>query len=180
MTRYISILRGINVGGKRKILMAELKLLFQKLGYLNISTYIQSGNVIFDLEEKSEVKKIENDIQEAILKTFKFEVPVIIRSVDELKQITSINPFIDKDDPDSLYLTFLKDIPEKDTIEKINKYSFPPDKFILSGKDVFISCSEKYSDSKLSNTFFEKHLKVAATTRNWKTVNKLYEIATIS
>ena len=63
--------------------MAELKLLFQKLAYLNISTYIQSGNIIFDVEEKSQVKKIEDNIQKAIFETYQFEVPVIIRSVDE-------------------------------------------------------------------------------------------------
>lgn len=177
-TRYISILRGINVGGKRKILMADLRQLFEKLGYSNIITYIQSGNVIFDYERNAEAKKLEDEIQRIISKTYGFDVPVIVRTVDEIKHSISNNPFLDANEIERLHLTFLKEAPDRINLEQINEYSFPTDDFKIIGKEVFIFCSGKYSDSKLTNTFFEKKLKVSATTRNWKTVNKLFEIAT--
>ena len=172
------MLRGINVGGKRKILMADLRQLFEKLGYSNISTYIQSGNVIFDYDRIVEAKELEEKIQEAIFDTYGFEVPVIIRSVNEIEHSILNNPFLDSNEIERLYLTFLKETPNTINLEKINEYNSPTDNFKIMDKDVFISCSGKYSDSKLTNTFFEKKLKVTATTRNWKTVNKLFQIAT--
>lgn len=178
MTRYISILRGINVGGKRKILMADLRQLFKKLGFSNTTSYIQSGNIIFDYEKNVEVKELEDKIQEAIFKAYGFEVPVIIRSVNEIEHSISNNPFLNSNEIERLHLTFLKETPDTINLEQINEYNFPSDDFNIMGKNVFIYCSEKYSDSKLTNTFFEKKLKVTATTRNWKTVNKLFEIAT--
>ena len=172
------MLRGINVGGKRKIRMADLRQLFEKLGYSNISTYIQSGNVIFDYDRIVEAKELEEKIQEAIFDTYGFEVPVIIRSVNEIEHSILNNPFLDSNEIERLYLTFLKETPNTINLEKINEYNSPTDNFKIMDKDVFISCSGKYSDSKLTNTFFEKKLKVTATTRNWKTVNKLFQIAT--
>jgi len=176
MTKHISILRGINVGGKRKILMADLKELYAKLGYKNIVSYIQSGNVIFDAKEKDQ-SKIEEKIYKAIKKVYDFEVPVVVRSAEEIEQIISNNPFTKKSEDESLHLTFLKEIPSEEHLEKIATYNYPPDKYKIEGKDVFIFCVGKYHKSKLTNNFFEKKLKVGATTRNWKTVNKLLELS---
>lgn len=178
MTRYISILRGINVGGRRKILMTDLRDVYQKLGFINITTYIQSGNVIFDCKKAVEAKKLEDKIQKAIFDTYGFEVPVIIRSVNEIEHSILNNPFLGSNEIERLHLTFLKETPDTINLEQINEYSFAFDDFKIMDKNVFIYCSGKYSDSKLTNTFFEKKLKVSATTRNWKTVNKLFEIAT--
>lgn len=178
MTRYIAILRGINVGGKRKILMSELKGMFEKLGYLRVSTYIQSGNVIFDTREVEDCHALADGIENEILKRFGHDVPVIVRTVGELEQAISRNPFL-KDQPDikSLFLTFLQDVPSPQKREEVEKYSFPPDDFRITGKEVFGFCPGKYSDSKLTNAFFENKLGIRATTRNWKTVTKLFELA---
>ena len=176
MTKHISILRGINVGGKRKILMADLKKLYAKLGFKNVISYIQSGNVIFEAKENDQAK-IEAKIYKAIKKAYDFEVPVVVRSAEEIAQIISNNPFTSKSEEESLHLTFLKEIPLDGNLEKIATYDYPPDKFKIVGKDVYIFCVGKYHKSKLTNNFFEKKLKVGATTRNWKTVNKLLELS---
>ena len=175
--RYIAILRGINVGGNRKVPMAELKAACQKASFQNVRTYIQSGNVIFDAEEQ-EPSGLEVKIQEIIAETFGFDVPVIVRSVEEWFESINNNPFWkEKDaDIDRLHLTFLKDLPTQEKLEKIKTIIFPPDKFEIIGKDVFVFCSAGYSDSKLTNSFFESKLKIPATTRNWKTVMKLNEL----
>lgn len=179
MTKYIAILRGINVGGKRKILMADLKELFSKLGFSYIETYIQSGNVIFNMKTKEDNLILANKIEQSILKNFKFEVPVIVRSVDEFKDVISKNIFAKEKETDieRLHLTFLKEVPETEKSEKIKSYNYYPDNFKIIGKNVFVYCSGKYSDSKLTNSFFENKLQVSATTRNWKTVLKLSELS---
>jgi len=177
MAKCISILRGINVGGNRKILMKDLKCLFEKLGFSKVETYIQSGNVIFDADEK-ETSGLERKIQEIITETFGFDVPVIVRTTDEIAESIANNPFWkEKDaDIDRLHLTFLKEVPTPEKLEKIKTIIFPPDKFEIIGKDVFVFCSAGYSDSKLTNSFFESKLGIQTTTRNWKTVMKLHEM----
>ena len=177
MSKLISILRGINVGGKRKILMADLRDLYEKLGFKNPQTYIQSGNVIFDYTGKKKIADIESMIYKAIQKTYDFEVPVIVRTVEEITDAYNNNPFATKEtEVERLHLTFLKEVPTAENIEKINTYDYTPDKFEIIGKEAYIYCEGKYHKSKLTNNFFEKKLKVATTTRNWKTMKKLLEL----
>ena len=180
MARYISILRGINVGGNRKILMADLKSLFGKLGFSNVQTFIQSGNVIFEAEELK-TSDLELRIQEVIAETFDFDIPVIVRSAEEMAESIANNPFWKEKDPDidRLHLTFLKELPAPERLDKLIGMEFRPDRFQIIGKDAFIFCSGGYSDSKLTNQFFESKLGVSATTRNWKTVMKLYALSNI-
>ncbi|MCC9138964.1 DUF1697 domain-containing protein [Pontibacter silvestris] len=176
MNRKIAILRGINVGGKRKILMTELKSLCDNLGWENVGTYIQSGNLIFTSNKTN--TELENNLEKAITENFGFDVPVIVRSSKELQTSIDKNPFFDGDaNIDQLHLTFLKEKPITENNEKTLTYNYEPDKFKIDGKDVFIFCSGKYHQSKLTNNFFENKLKVGATTRNWKTVLKLYELS---
>ncbi len=179
MAKYISILRGINVGGNRKILMVDLKNLFLKLGFSNIQTYIQSGNVIFDSDKNESDSELELLIQEAINETFHFDVPVIVKTIDELAESIANNPFWKEKnaDIDRLHLTFLKEMPAQEKLMKIVNHVFSPDNFQVVGKDVFVYCSTGYSDSKLTNQFFESKLGTTATTRNWKTVIKLHELS---
>jgi len=176
MNRKIGILRGINVGGKRKILMADLKSICEKLGLKNVTTYIQSGNLIFNSDKTN--SELENDLERAITDKYGFDVPVIVRAEIELKNSISNNPFFEKGaDIKQLHLTFLKEKPNKENIEKILTFNYEPDKFKIDDKDAFIFCAGKYHESKLTNNFFEKQLKVGATTRNWKTVMKLSELS---
>lgn len=176
MKNKIAILRGINVGGRRKILMADLKSLCEKLGWKDLKSYIQSGNLIFNSTKQN--SELELELETAIGENYGFDVPVIVRDSEELQTSISNNPFY-RDDADinQLYLTFLKHSPDAENVRNLAKMSYKPDKFEIMDKDVFVFCEGKYHQSKLSNAFFEKKLGVGATTRNWKTVLKLVELA---
>lgn len=173
------MLRGINVSGQKKILMIDLKELYEKLGFKKVRTYIQSGNVIFETQSKLSQEQIAERIKSAIFNKYKFDVPVLVKSLNEVQNTLITNPFIKEENVihDRIYVTFLTELPKNNELEKIKTLDCSPDKFIIINKEVFLYCPNKYGESKLSNNFFENKLKVSATTRNWKTVNKLVEIA---
>jgi len=177
--KKIAILRGINVSGQKKINMADLKLLFENLGFTKVETYIQSGNVVFESKVSDETKLIQ-DIEEAITKRYGFEVPVLIRSHEDIKRVIEDCPFGEIDlaeDGTKVLLTMLADMPEKDNTENLMTYVKTPEQLIVTQKNIYIYCPNGYGKSKLSNVFIENKLKVQATTRNWKTVEKLFKIS---
>ncbi|HLK27840.1 MAG TPA: DUF1697 domain-containing protein [Puia sp.] len=176
MSIYISILRGINVSGSKMIKMDTLKKIYEDAGFKNAQTYIQSGNVVFQ-SKKSSHAALEEKIAEAILKSTKFEVPVLVKDPDELKEVFNKNPFLlkRKEDINFLHVTFLSDIPTKENIERI-KGEYAPDEFVISGKNIYLFCPNGYGKTKLHNNFFESKLKLSATTRNWKTIAELINI----
>lgn len=182
MQTFISILRGINVSGQKKILMDDLKSLYDHLQFKDVKTYIQSGNVIFKSDEKLSDAELAKKIEDEIFKKYKFQVPVIIRSEDEMEKIISANPFLKEKniDPKKLHVTFLSKIPGKENIEQLEGMDFLPDRFKVSAKEIYLYVPNGYGETKISNTFFEKKLKVNATTRNWNTVNKLSEMTSVS
>jgi uncharacterized protein (DUF1697 family) len=182
MTTFISMLRGINVSGQKQIRMADLKALYEGLGFGNVFTYIQSGNVIFNTDLNITAQKLSAKIANAILEKYGFNVPVIIRTAHEIREVITANPFqqLKGHLPEKLYVTFLEEKPQSAIIEKINHFDFLPDKFIIIESEIYLDCAAGYGTTKLSNTFFENKLKVRATTRNWNTVNKLLELATYS
>jgi uncharacterized protein (DUF1697 family) len=175
MPKFISILRGINVGGSRSIPMAELKTLYEALNFKRVTTYIQSGNVIFKCDEVAGLSlRIENKIRER----YNYEVPVILRTLDEMKEILKRNPYIKEEGihQDKLHVTFLKEYPHPELIDKIKTNGYENDRFVVEANEVFLYCPNGYGRTKLTNSFFESKLKVVATTRNWNTVNKLVEL----
>ena len=178
MTKYISILRGINVGTGRKVPMADLKKICENMGLQNVQTYIQSGNILFELANPETILVLENRLQQAFSGTFGFDIPVIIRSAKEWAESISQNPFLKEEnlDIERLHLTCLKELPSPELVEKIRLFQFLPDRYEVIGRDVFIFCAAGYGTSKLVNSFFESKLKTSATTRNWKTVVKLNEM----
>lgn len=179
METFISILRGINVSGQKKILMADLKALYESLGLSDITTYIQSGNVIFKTSTGSSDQDLAQRIEQAISAKYAFEVPVIVRRREELETVLRVNPFLKDDhtDLEKLHVTFLSQVPDEAHWERLAGVAYPPDQFTLIGNDVFLYCPVSYGNTKLSNQFFESKLKVTATTRNWKTINQLVELA---
>jgi uncharacterized protein (DUF1697 family) len=181
MPTYISILRGINVGGQKKIQMEELKVLYERLDFEEVTTFIQSGNVIFKTEHHYQSSVLSEKIEKAIEEKYHFYVPVIIRNKDEIQLILSSNPFLKESsvNREKLHVTFLDKEPASEKIAAIHKYDFPPDRFHIKGKEVYLFCSNGYGNTKLSNNFFEKKLLVRATTRNWNTVVKLSELTNL-
>ncbi len=176
--RYVSILRGINVGGKRKILMADLADLFRELGFSDIVTYIQSGNVIFTCEAR-DIPMLETTISDAIRHKYGWVVPVMVRTTSQIQNCLNNNHFETTENMEDkhLYVTFLQRTPDTDLIASIHHEDFLPDRFQIVDNHVYGYCHGKYSESKLTNQFFEQKLKVAATTRNWITVKKLVELS---
>ena len=178
MTKYISILRGINVGSGRKVPMADLKKLCENMGLQKVQTYIQSGNVVFELSQPESVSELETRLQKAFTEAFRFDIPVLVRTAEEWAESIAQNPFLKEEnvDIDRLHLTCLKELPATVLLEKIRTIQYPPDRYEIIGRDVFIFCAAGYGTSKLVNSFFESKLKTPATTRNWKTVMKLHEM----
>jgi len=179
MATFISILRGINVSGQKKILMVDLKALYKKLGFENVQTYIQSGNVVFDCDKGKSNFTIAEMIEQAIGKDYKFQVPVLVKQADVLISTIKNNPFIEEAGVDlsRVVVTFLESLPTPENLLKLEGVDYPPDQFIIDGMNIYIYCPKSYGNSKLSNNFFERKLKVRATTRNWKTINMLAEMA---
>lgn len=179
MKTCIAILRGINVSGRNLIKMTELKTMFEGLHFENVKTYIQSGNVAFSTKSESD-ENLQGEIHDAIQKTFAFDVPVMVLDEKELMRIQQHNPFLTerKEDVLKLHVTFLGEEPEKALVEKLKETGhFLPDEWIVEGKAVYLFCPTGYGNTKLNNNFFEKKLKVTATTRNWKTVHELVKMA---
>jgi len=180
MTIYITLFRDINVSGHNKIKMADLKQLFLDLGFTNVETYIQSGNVLFKSKEK-ETSKIEQCIVDAIENKFKCTVKVLVLTKNQIESIYYSNPFIEKIkklDHTKLYATFLSNAPNFNNISEINKLiNSNDDEFQIIDKTVYLYCPNGYEKTKLKKNLFEKKLNVNATTRNWKTTTKLFELS---
>jgi len=178
MTTFISILRGINVSGHRMIKMDALRQLYTEMGFSNVQTYIQSGNVVFQYK-KVKLLELEKNIAKKISEKSGFDVPVIVKEYEELKLIIKNNPFLkDKTkDTSHLHVTFLSAKPDKANFEKIKEGQYQADEFHLVDKSIYLYCPNGYGNSKLTNSFFESKLKVTATTRNWRTTNELIKIA---
>jgi uncharacterized protein (DUF1697 family) len=175
MNTYISMLRGINVSGQKKIRMAELKSLYESLSLTNVETYVQSGNVVFDSKEQDAIK-LRDSIESQIETAFGFSVPVLIRTGDEFKRIIESHPFAGEEAVRVL-VTFLYDRPENSKLEDLSHYKDKVDQFVIGEREIFLYCPGGYGKTKLSNAFFERKLDVIATTRNWKSVNALYQMA---
>ena len=177
MKTYISILRGINVSGHKIIKMDALRNLYENMGFSNVITYVQSGNVIFKGED-IEIISLEKQISQQIEKEFGFQVPVIVLSIEKLKHIIDNNPFAEDKNKDKsfFHVSFLSSKPDKyDTIIIENKKQDEED-ISFSDYAVYLYCPNGYGRTKLTNNFIEAKLKVGATTRNWKTTLELLKI----
>ena len=175
MKTYISILRGINVSGKNSIKMDALKSLYETIGLKDVKTYIQSGNVVFRSEEQN-TNNLESTIREQINSKFGYDVKVLVLSPEELEEIIDSVPFTDRN-ISKLHVTFLSSIPTTPPVDKIMDKKSDTELVYIVNKAVYLYCPDGYGKTKLSNSFLEKQLKVTATTRNWKTANKLLEMA---
>lgn len=173
MQAHIALLRGINVGGHKKIKMADLKLLFEELSFVKVCTYIQSGNLVFSSNIENRLGQI---ISEAILSRFGFEVPILIKTVSEIEEILATCPFSEERKTAS-YFTMFSQAPSRDLMAEINTLSYPNEKIVLTESCAYFYSEKSYSDAKCNNNFFEKKLKVVATTRNYRTLAKLLELA---
>jgi len=176
MTRTcISILRGINVGGHRKISMEQLRECYESLGFNGVRTYVQSGNVVFE-HKTADPSEIVDGIRGAIKRSFGLDVQVIIRTKEEMLSVIKNMPFKGLDQS-KVHVTFLSEKPERFPLKEIDAVKDGAERFSFSGREVYLFCPNGYGRSKLSNQFLEKKTEVYATTRNWRTVNALSALA---
>jgi uncharacterized protein (DUF1697 family) len=178
MNTFISMLRGINVSGQKKMRMPELKSLYESLGFAHVRTYVQSGNVIFDSTEEDFVNLAEL-IETQIVQFFGYAVSVFIRGMDDFQRIIDSNPFLHErnEDPASLHVTFLYRAPSESVLSQLVIRTNEADEFILGDKEIYIFCPNGYGRTKFSNNYFERKLNLPATTRNWNSVVALFQIA---
>jgi len=177
MTTYIAMLRGINVSGHKIMKMERLRAMFANMGFQNVQTYVQSGNVIFSTREPS--ANLAAKIEKQILKEFGFDVPVLTKTAKEMADIVKHNPFMKEKaiDQAKLHVTFLADDPPKDALKLLQPLASSEEQIHVTGRAVYLYCPNGYGNTKLNNTAIEKKLGCGATTRNWKTTQTLLEMA---
>ena len=173
MDTFVALVRGINVGGKR-LLMKDLTHLCASLGFENVRTYLQSGNAVFESRD-SDPAKIAEAVHKKLKSELALDVTVLVRDASEIGRVIARNPFAERD-PSKLHVTFLSARPTNIPKSEIDLTKEAKEEYSIPGREVYLFLPNGYGGSKLSNTFFEKVLKVSATTRNWRTVTALLEM----
>lgn len=168
---FVALLRGINVGGRNKIPMPELKSLLASLGLEDVVTYIQSGNVVFR-SPAADGQEVAARIERQIAEVFGVRATVLLRTPAELLEIADGNPFLEGDFS-KLHVVLLGGRPAADAVAQLDPGRSPPDEFSLRGREIYLHLPNGAGRSKLTVDYFERRLGVAATARNWNTLIKL-------
>jgi uncharacterized protein (DUF1697 family) len=176
MTTWITFFRGINVGGRNILPMKELKALLEELGCVDVRTYIQSGNVVFRHKEQ-QATGLSQTISQAVLNRFHFAPYVLLLTANHLKSALAANPFFPaEENPKTLHLYFLSARPTEVDLDGLNQIKSPSESFELIGKVFYLHAPDGIGRSKLAARA-EKLLGVPATGRNWRTAQKVLELA---
>jgi uncharacterized protein (DUF1697 family) len=174
--KYVAFLRGINVGGKNKIKMETLREVCSSLGFSDVKTYINSGNVIFETA-KTDEKRLAEKIESAIEKKFGLKIKVIVRSIAEIENIIANNPFDGQFENDKdLHVFFLDDELPQEKCELLLANNNENEMFAVQNREIFCLLRISVLDSLIGKDYIGKKLKVSATARNWRTVNKILEL----
>jgi uncharacterized protein (DUF1697 family) len=171
--RYVGLIRGINVGGKNKVSMADLRASMVSLGYTDVATYIQSGNVVFT-SPRGDGTVVARAIERKIEEDTGLNVSVVVLSRDQLAAVIEQNPFPDAAErPTELHVNFLSAPPDEEAFNAIDPHQFAPDEYRLGKRVMYLRCPNGVGRSKLASYPWERRLGVRATSRNWNTVTKL-------
>jgi uncharacterized protein (DUF1697 family) len=172
MARLVALLRGINLGSKRRIAMADLRALFAELGYEDVRTVLASGNVVFT----GAPAKARETLEHGIAKRFDMRVDVVVRTMAELHAVVAADPFGDEvDNPTRYFVAFLDGKPKAKRLQELGEQDFAPDRFAAGEREIYAWCPEGMQNSKLMKELGKPGLAGTATVRNWATVNKLLE-----
>ena len=177
MTAFVSLFRGINVGGNCKVRMDELKALHESLELKDVISYIQSGNVVFTSDD-ADLAQLPKQLEDGFEKKFGFHVEVILRTSAELRDIVDKNPFQSQQSKESKWVVvmFLAARPDDIAQEDLLKTYVGPEELFIIGKEVYIYYTHGIGRSKLSHSFIEKKLKTLGTARNWNTILQLQKL----
>lgn len=178
MPTYIALLRGINVVGKNLISMERLRSLVGEMGFSGVRTYLQSGNVIFEAARKP-AAKLAAEIEARLLAKLGMKVSVILRTPQEMREVVAANPLVKKAgvDPAKLHVTFLSDAAPRAARAALEPLAADSERFEVCRRVIYLYMPDGYGVTKLSNNTIEKKLSLRATTRNWRTVNAVLEMA---
>jgi uncharacterized protein (DUF1697 family) len=176
MTVYVAMLRGVNVGGN-SLKMDWLRQACENLGWQNVRTYVQSGNIVFS--SRASAVKLAQMLKATIDAQTRLPVTVVLRSAADMERIVADNPFLKQKgiDATKLHVTFLGNAPVKPAFERLDALAGTRDQYRLNGSELYLHCPINYGETRLSNGAIEKVLGVGATTRNWKTVMALQAMA---
>ncbi len=174
--KYVALLRGINVSGKNMIKMQTLRATFATLGFENVKSYINSGNLVFETR-KTDDGKLAKIIHDTIQKEFGFDISVMVRPISEIQEIVEWNPFAGQfESHKDVHVFFLNekltDEQEAFLLEQGNEN----ERFAILGRHVACFLKIHITDSAVGKGFIDKKLKIAATGRNWRTVNRIAEL----
>jgi uncharacterized protein (DUF1697 family) len=174
-TKYVALLRGVNVGGNRKLPMAELRALCESLGFSDVATYIQSGNVILGSPRSED--EVVGTLERAIAERFGMASSVMVRTHDELAQILADNPFPEAD-TGTLHVAFLPKPVGGDVRGRLEEMAAPPEEFALNNREIYLHLPNGLGRSVLASAVIHtRRLGLPATVRNWRTVTKLADLS---
>ena len=175
--KHLALLRGINVSGHNMIKMDALKSMLEKIGFHNIETYIQSGNVFLESEDEN-AQSVGFTIKQEIVKQLGFDVPTIVINKSDLEKCLTNNPFFKEKDLDTkkLYVAFISKELNNNALNDLKISQFKPDEAFIDGNRIYMKLETGAGNTKLTQKYIEKKLSVTATSRNWNTVNKLLEM----
>jgi uncharacterized protein (DUF1697 family) len=177
MNVHIAFLRGINLAGKNRLPMKDLAAMFGDAGCGSVTTYIQSGNVVFEATSVL-ARRIPDLVEKAIADRFGYRIPVVMRSGGDLEKLVRENPFLRAGaDIETLHVAFLANRPAAAKVRELDPDRSPPDEFAVRGREIYLLCPNGYGRTKLTNGYFDSTLATTSTVRNWRTVLKLAELA---
>jgi uncharacterized protein (DUF1697 family) len=176
LTVYVAMLRGVNVGGN-SLKMDWLRGACEDMGWQNVRTYVQSGNIVFS--SRLAPAKLAETLKATIDAQTRLPVSVVVRNASEMTKIVAGNPFVKQNGIDlaKLHVTFLAKAPSKPALDKLDALAGTRDQYRMAKQEIYLHCPVSYGKTRLSNTAIEKALSVGATTRNWTTVATLCAMA---
>ena len=176
MGRQIALLRAINLGSRRRVAMGDLRELLASLGYADVRTLLQSGNVV--LTSTRSGKPLERELEEQLSTRFSIDIPVIVRTRAELAAVIERNPLADlAADPKRYQVTFLSAKPDAERIGALAGLDVAPEQFVISGREIYAWHPDGLQRSRLAAALSDGKLGVTGTSRNWNTITKLLALA---
>jgi uncharacterized protein (DUF1697 family) len=177
MPTYVAMLRGINLGPHKRVKMEALRKSFESLGLKNVQTYIQSGNVTFKAGKTSPAS-LRKKIEAQITSDFGFSSLAILRSQEELGKVVTENPFLKQAGTslEKLHVIFLSETPDRDVLKQLEALTKSPDVSCCLGQEIYLHLPNGFAESSLIHNPLERKLLTRATTRNWRSVNNIYQM----
>ena len=175
---HVALLRGINVGGRNMLPMADLVRMFTRAGCERVQTYIQSGNVVFVVPGSVDVQAMTAAVGSQIARRFGFTPAIIVRSAAEMRRVAKGNPFVmPAIDVAMLHVGFLDIAPSGKIAAQLDPERSPGDRFIVRGREIYLHLGNGAGKTRLTGAYIESTLRATCTVRNWRTVLKLTDMA---